>query len=216
MTLRNFSKVSTCFQLPVKDEVKKTLWFSKPIFISASIPKTGFVPGEKIPIEIAVSNTSSTDIKEFVVSLNIEAKYKTRTSIATESDSKTLISLGIPIEEWSGKETTIRTSLVVPPTVPSSQNLCEILKVKYMVNVTARLKGLHLNPRVSLPCVIGLIHLGAVPKGESHSNNFEDYTMELPTYEEATFMTPVKQQGDLMDGDKKFVPLVATFKAQFS
>lgn len=202
--------------MPIKDEVQKTMWFSKPIFMTATISKTGFVPGESIPIEISLLNQSSTDIKILEVSLNLSATYKTRTSIKTVSDFKTLATSVIPKEELKGKESILRTSMVVPPTLSSSQNLCEILKVKYVIYVTARLKGLHLNPRVSLPCVIGMIHLGAVPKGETHSNNFEDYGIELPTYEEATFMTPGKpSQNDEMVDDK-FVPVVPTFKAWFS
>lgn len=192
--------------------MKKSLLFSKPIFISASLSKTGFVPGERIPVEIAVMNTSSTKIKELVVSLNLVATYSTRTSISQENDHRALATVIIPNEEMKSKESRLSTYLEIPPTLPTSQNLCEILKVKYTVRVTARLGGLHLNPQVSLPCVIGSIPLGAISRRGIHSNRFEDYEIEPPTYEESAFMTP-GGQGD--DGEK-FVPFVPTFKVRSS
>ncbi|KAL5273514.1 hypothetical protein ACFFRR_000323 [Megaselia abdita] len=215
----NLNNSDINLSLPVKDEVKKSLWFSKPIFMSTFIPKTGFVPGERIPVEIDVMNTSSTHIKELVVSLVLTAIHQTRTSISTETDSKILTSVVIPQQEFKSKESTYKTFLEIPPTLPSSQNLCEILTVKYFVHVTAKLKGMHLNAHVVLPCVIGSIPLGAVSRDGIHSNRFEDYEIELPTYEEAAFMTALKPtSGDEMinDDDKNFLPLVPTFKVRSS
>lgn len=160
-------------------------------------------------------NESSTQIKELVASLFLVSICSTRVRIRTHSEelARNIISK----EEMENMDSVLITFLKIPPTIPSSLNLCEILEIKYEVRVTARLGGLHLNQTISLPCTIGSIPLGAVPKEGIHTNRFEDYEMEPPTYEEATFMTAGKRaQGNEMVGDTKFVPLVPTFEAMFS
>lgn len=182
--------------------------------MSASIPKTGYIPGENISVEISLRNHSSNQIKEVVVSLLLKTIYKTRTSVSTETETKYLSSVKIPKEEIKAEESYLNTSLTIPSVLPSSQDLCEILKVSYVVHIAARLSGLHINPQIALPCVIGTIPLGAYPKGGIHTNFLGDYEMELPTYEAATYMTGGRHlTTDIVD-EKNFVPFVPCFNVK--
>lgn len=67
--------------------------------------------------------------------------------------------------------------LKVPPASPTLNKLCEIIELAYQVYVEGKVTGPHINPRIYLPVVIGVIPLGVQALGSNNSNNLEDYAI---------------------------------------
>lgn len=142
---------------------------SDPLLMTASIPFTGYVPGQIINVNVEINNQSITRVNEVKVSLykiiNLTCqKPKQKTKLRYESTAE-VSSESVPM-------TTKRTfdlKIKVPSLAPNILN-CEVIDVKYMVEVKAKTSGLTSSPIIELPVVIGTVPL--------HEN--QDFNENLP------------------------------------
>lgn len=146
---------------PMKDEISKIFkmdFTSEPLYLSASIPFCGFVPGQTIPIKIEVNNQSKTHVKEVKVSLkkivslcSQKPKKKVKEMILSEAKLSTE---AVPILTMKNFE----EKLVVPSLSPNILN-CDVIQVQYELRVKAKTSGLNRSPKLKLPITIGTIPL---------------------------------------------------------
>ncbi|KAL5273517.1 hypothetical protein ACFFRR_000326 [Megaselia abdita] len=207
----NLNTYGPDLSLPVHDEFIKHLccWpcKSSPLLIDAKLEKSGYVPGESIPVTLSVTNSSKAQVKEISVKLSLFVTYKTRVHVKTKCERITLSECKITLS--SNEKSEFKEILKVPPASPTLNQLCEIIDLAYQVYVEGKVTGPHVNPRIYLPVVIGVIPLGIPALGSTNSNNLEDYAIPPPTYQEASYMGTVEVAEEAKeDGDEEtFVPM---------
>lgn len=137
------------------------IFATKPLHLSASIPQSGYVPGQQVNVSVEVRNDSRFDIIDVVVSLLKIVKYnsqipklKTKEEIITELDIK----YGI-IRKESRK--VFNQQLTIPPVPPSNSSYCRLLNVSYEVEVRCNVVKYSADPFIRLPIIIGTVPLNS-------------------------------------------------------
>lgn len=167
------------FQLPFCDDKEKKMWFglsNNKLVINAKVPKTGYVPGESIPVEVFINNKSSCDIWELSVKLVLKTLHRTRSHKSIHKEKISLAKVKYSKNQIR-KNCSFKELLLIPPTPPSYEDVCYIFNVSYAVVVTATLSGLHSELALKIPVVIGLVPLGVTERRKSEVFRFEDFNM---------------------------------------
>lgn len=177
-------------------------WFkSRPLHLKVGIPKTGYVPGESIPVIIHVINESSAKVKEVCIKLALKVHCKLRYSKRSTEEKISLTKVRTINREESSFA--IHEIINIPATPPTLTDLCKIIQLSYSVRVEVKLAGAHTSQEIKLPVVIGVIPLG--------SNVLEEESGSPPPYyQEPTYMTPalmiVDNEHEQDVSSSKFVP----------
>lgn len=148
-------------RVPLKEEFLKNFkmdFTSDPLYVSASIPFSGYVPGQTITVMINVNNQSKTHVKEVKVSLkkivllNSE-KPKKKTKMLVLSEAKGCTDpIGVQTKQY------FEMKIIVPSLPPMISN-CDAIKVFYELRVKAVTSGLSSNPKLKIPVMIGTVPL---------------------------------------------------------
>lgn len=133
---------------------------SSPLYVRVEIPVTGYVPGQKIPITVAVNNTSSVPV------LGINSKLKRKVSyISQKPREKTRVVDESLARVWtavrndeSGQYT---QKLEIPSVVPTGK--CSVLVIDYTLQVKVHVDGCYKNPKINIPITIGTIPFTPTP-----------------------------------------------------
>lgn len=153
---------SPILKTPLKAETTKSFFLglsSKSVYFSAEIPTRGFVAGQAVPISITTNNESNIDVKEIKISLKKIIQYnsqtpKTKTRERIESTSEIRHS-GV---ERKSKDNTV-VHMTLPAVPPTNITFCSIIQVSYIIQVVAKVGGIHFSPVVRLPVIIGTVPL---------------------------------------------------------
>lgn len=154
---------SSHHQIPTQMELTKNFCCGPcrtgPFSIVASIPQSGFVSGQIIKVSTEVTNMSTIPVDEMKFLLRKIVSYhsqtpssKTKEEIVDIQERRT----GGVSKNDHGR---FLVSLPVPPVPPTNINLCKVIHISYEIKVEARLSGLHTNPYIRIPIIIGTIPL---------------------------------------------------------
>lgn len=166
-------------KIPTKMEVFDTFYCglckTAPLYLAASIPISGYVSGQTVNVSIEINNESRIDVEDIKISLKKIILYnsqtptrKTKEEILNEAE----IRCGGVQKRNKGK---FDQKLLIPAVPPSNLHYCRVLNVSYEIHVTAKIAGLHQNPRIKLPIIIGTVPLSVVaipiqyPTAPSHT-----------------------------------------------
>jgi Arrestin (or S-antigen), N-terminal domain/Arrestin (or S-antigen), C-terminal domain len=134
---------------------------SKPFHMTASLPFTGFVPGQSIELTLNLNNQSNIDIEGTKVSLERNTQY------ISQTPRKKIRFECLPVKDVFGAgvracgSAEIRLSLLVPPLPPTNEKYCRVLTTGYHLKIIAKVNGAHKNPHLSIPITIGTIPIRA-------------------------------------------------------
>lgn len=165
--------------MPFCDVKEKKMWFglsNNKIVINAKLLKTGYVPGESIPVKVGIDNKSSSDVWKISIKLVLRARHRTRSHKSTHREKTTLAKVKYKKMEI-GKKSLFEETLLIPPTPPSYEDVCYIFDVSYSVDVKVKFSGLHSHLVLKIPLVIGLVPLAVTERQKSDGFRFEDYNM---------------------------------------
>eukprot|EP00099_Drosophila_melanogaster_P024295 NP_652649.1 uncharacterized protein Dmel_CG18746 [Drosophila melanogaster] len=132
---------------------------SSPLSMRLSVPQSGFVPGQIVPVEVMVSNDSGVAVEDITVKLTMVVIYYSQPPSAdTNKDRFEMV-----LKTGGGVSTKCRQQftfdLKVPPTPPTCFNLCSIIQIGYQVEAEARVKGCHGGQSLHMPITIGSVPL---------------------------------------------------------
>ncbi|XP_030559141.1 arrestin domain-containing protein 3-like [Drosophila novamexicana] len=131
---------------------------SEPIRLQLSLPQRGFVPGQKIPVGVLVTNDSHIRVEEIEASLVMMVLYYSQHSVKTISERFVVSKQqGEGVTRNCKKQFTF--DLLVPATPPTCFDLCRIIQIAYQVAVETKVKSWHINERVHMPVTIGNVPL---------------------------------------------------------
>uniref|UniRef100_A0A182Q197 Arrestin C-terminal-like domain-containing protein n=1 Tax=Anopheles farauti TaxID=69004 RepID=A0A182Q197_9DIPT len=133
-------------------------WRTKPLYVRVTVPYTGYVPGQAIPLTIDLNNQSSRTIEGVNMKLLQEVTYNAETpSKRTRRQVNTIVKhIGDGVGSEAQKHYEQR--LVVPTVIPTcgSQNL---INVSYRLHITVRVTGCGSDPVLEIPLIIGSVPL---------------------------------------------------------
>lgn len=147
--------------LPMEVEKIKTFCClcckSRPLILTAFIPRSGYALGEEILLTISIVNKSSTDVASTVIKL---IRVETFTS---QSPDERILKLRESISELhsngakAGERVSFEELIKIPRTIPiTNHRCCRIFKVSYELKLTARTLGINSSPEIHIPITIGV------------------------------------------------------------
>lgn len=148
---------------PKREETSKTFcWFficclgSSPLVISVSIPYSGFVPGQKIPITIEMNNQSHVDVRSTKITLKGLHTFNFEYPSTCKQIEKYRLDYKLTTGVKSGKAVKLEESLKVPEMLnPSNENQCKVFQITYVIKVAAVVDDPHQSPFVHIPITVG-------------------------------------------------------------
>ncbi|XP_035899893.1 arrestin domain-containing protein 2-like isoform X2 [Anopheles stephensi] len=130
------------------------IWRTQPLFVRLTVPCTGYVPGQAIPLTIDLDNRSTRLIEGVNMKLQQEVIYRAESpSPKFRRQVHTVVKhIGDGVEGESTRQYVQR--LVVPTVVPTcgDQNL---ISVAYRLHLTVRVEGCGSDPVLEIPLIIG-------------------------------------------------------------
>ncbi|XP_017053002.1 arrestin domain-containing protein 3 [Drosophila ficusphila] len=165
---------SPLLRVPAHSETSKTYccWPCKsdPLALQLTVPQTGFVPGQQIPLSVLVTNDSHIPVEQLLISFVMLVTYHSKPPSMPNSTSERLVVntlKGDSVQRNCKK--LFNYEIRVPATPPTCFNLCGIIQIAYQVEVEGVVKGCHQNEQVAIPVTIGSVplsqHVPIQPRG---------------------------------------------------
>lgn len=144
------------------------MWFGlskNKVSLEATIRKGAYVVGDVIHVELNLSNTTtSVIIEEIAFRLVLKSVFTARMEQMNHIDRLAIASYKVP-KEKIGKECVLSADLIVPPTLPTTVGICEIMEHTYSVDISTTVDSkMHSVKEIKLPVIIGVIPFGTVRK----------------------------------------------------
>lgn len=127
----------------------------KPGFVSlfVDLPKTGFIPGEEIPISIKVENNAGVFFKSVKIHFHQCIKYTSylpRVQVKTSTISQVHNNLTMS----GAASRTVEATLITPQAPPSSETLSKVIRISYEISIIIETTK-KMIIRSSVPIIIG-------------------------------------------------------------
>ncbi|KAG5679842.1 hypothetical protein PVAND_009379 [Polypedilum vanderplanki] len=156
--LNNMEKAAEPFKLPMEKTFCCWCCASAPLSVIISVPVTGYVSGQSIPILAEIDNQSNVDVEKVKFQFRKHLAFHTTAPRLTKKDVKSIGELALgPFNK--GEQRTIRQSLEIPPLPASNLQNCGIIDLHYDLYVVCEVAGFHTNLDGVIPITIGTIPL---------------------------------------------------------
>jgi hypothetical protein len=221
--LNQMEKAREPFKLPMEKTFCCWCCASAPLSVVVSIPVTGYVSGQSIPLLAEIDNQSNVDVEKVKFQFRKHLAFHTTAPKLTKTDSKVIGELALgPFAK--GEQKTIRQSLDIPSLPASNLINCGIIDLHYDMSVVCEVSGFHTNMDGVIPITIGTVPLkdytpqpsagqqmdissmpthpisspdangGAI--GWSNGDNSLYPNIPPPTFSEGDFSASIKDKGD--------------------
>ena len=178
-------------QIPTKMEIIKTFCCgicSDPLYMSASIPVSGYVSGQSFNISININNQSGVTIQGIHCSLKKMIHYhsqspsrKTREEIVNMAEVR-----GAGVKEHGRGN--FEMQLAIPPVPPTNTQFSRVVNVFYLLQVKAHTTGMHRDVIIRIPITIGTIPLACTVPA---TNGYAPIQPSAPTGQTPSPDTPL-------------------------
>ncbi|XP_069695342.1 arrestin domain-containing protein 17-like [Periplaneta americana] len=148
---------------PIKQEVEKRFCCfcceSGPLTMVLSLPVSGYVPGQDIPITLEIDNASDVGV------LDVKCKLKKLITFIATSPYGSSREEEITLEEVTfpavppNNSKTATENMKIPPLPPSDLDNCDIIDLSYYLKVVAEVSRCHSDLKTSTPIVLGTVPL---------------------------------------------------------
>lgn len=151
---------------PFKLELEKSFCCfccrSGPLAVITSIPQTGYVSGQTLPITCEVDNTSNVNLTAVKLELRKLVTFHTNQPRSEKRESKVIIatlSIG-PVN--AGESRTFTQQMEIPALPPTNLLNCGIIALDYDLHVDCDVSGPHRNLTGKVPITLGTIPLASL------------------------------------------------------
>lgn len=129
---------------------------SKPLHMTVFIPYSGYTINQNVPIRVTYNNESNVDVLKTAVSLKQIVTFSCHTpNEDTKVKEYRLLEIhasGVKAHEAND----FCVALRIPTTAVNSNGMfCKVINIRYVIEVTADVSGLHSNIHNEIPIVIG-------------------------------------------------------------
>ncbi|XP_058453413.1 arrestin domain-containing protein 3-like [Malaya genurostris] len=149
-----------------QDQLRFYCWIcrSNPLMVTATVARTGFIPGDTIPLVIEVNNLSKEEVSEIVIKFQKVVKFISQvqlieqTQVIAENQLVKYEMLEIqktprPVAKLSND--TFEQKFLVGPVTPTEDRICKIIKIGYELNILVKPKLSTQKMEMVIPIVIG-------------------------------------------------------------
>lgn len=152
---------------------------SAPLSVVVSVPVTGYLSGQAIPLLIEIDNQSNVDVEKIKFQFRKHLAFHTTAPRMTKNDVSSIGELAFgPFNK--SEQRTIRQSLDIPPLPPSNLANCGIIDLHYDLFVDCQVSGFHTNLSGVIPITIGTVPLNDYTPQAPASQQQVDISM-MPT-----------------------------------
>uniref|UniRef100_A0A2K6VB87 Arrestin C-terminal-like domain-containing protein n=1 Tax=Anopheles darlingi TaxID=43151 RepID=A0A2K6VB87_ANODA len=186
----NLNEIGNGIDMPYRIEVQKVFCCgpcaSDPLHISAQIPAGGYVPGQKITIRIATFNKSTRNVNEFNVKLVQNVRYISQTPTRHEKTVSVTVASERCAGVAAGDDNVFDRDLTIPSLPPSSNQkiYCQLIIIDYKLKLEAKVSGLSVDLKMSIPIVLGTIplmnHPAAMINNMNNNNQLHSFPVIIP------------------------------------
>lgn len=152
--------------MPCQMEITKSFccWPCRtgPLSLTATIPQTGYVPGQNIVVQAQVINLSGSTIEQMKFVLRQSIVYHSQTPTRATKEELRSIQQKRSSGVAQNNEERFEISLPIPSLPSTNEGGCRIIYISYDIKVEAKIIGVRQNPFVVLPITIGNVPLQAV------------------------------------------------------
>lgn len=186
LTIVRYEDLNTLplLKYPKREEASKTFcWFficclgSSPLVMSVSIPYSGFVPGQKIPVTIEMNNQSHVEVKSTKITLKGLHKFNFDYPSTSKHVEKYRLDYKLASGVKAGKFVKLEEFVKVPEMLnPSNEAHCKVFQITYVVKIAAMVDDPHQSPCIHIPITVGsfpLIFKDNLPKDVERPTTFE-------------------------------------------
>lgn len=163
---------------------------SAPLSIVASIPQSGYVPGQSVIVSVNILNRSNVPIDDIRYYLRRIVQYHSQTPAMKTKEETVNIQQhrtgGMPRND-DGR---YKVALLIPAVPPTNISLCKVVHITYDVKVEAKVSKMHANPSILIPITIGTVPLnenGGIAPVQPPINT---HLLTLPITEQQTGYNP--------------------------
>lgn len=155
--------------LPLEDEIEKSFcyfclcpWGKLRAVIS--VPSSGFVAGQVIPVTVHCENESTVSVSKIKVYLKKKLKfYAMRPTRGTKEEEIIVVKAKCERPFTASFEDHVTVQLKVPPLPSSGLEFCSIMDLDYSLKVVICFSGMHLGVERNFPILIGTVPLYRSP-----------------------------------------------------
>lgn len=199
--------------MPCQMEIAKSFccWPCRtgPLSLTASVPQTGYVPGQSIVIQAQVINLSGSNVDCMKFELRQLIVYHSQTPTRATKEEKRSVLQKRSAGCAQNNEERYEVNLSIPSLPSTNINSCRIIFISYDVKIEAKVSGFNNNPFVEIPITIGNVPLQSVRHAYENvgfSTASEDTTAQMPP---RTFETPTApMSSDLVASGQQPIGLV--------
>lgn len=156
---------------------------SGPLLFTATLPQTGFVPGQSIPITLDIVNRSNIKLHEIIFKLKEKIRYTCEVPhAATKFEEREIAKMKSDgVDKKDRKHTVI--DLVVPAIPPSNMNLCRIIQITYELVIKPKTSGGSKDlKQLEIPVTIGTIPLSVPTIIQARDNVIASAPSDVPEF----------------------------------
>lgn len=132
---------------------------SGPLSIVASIPQSGYVPGQSVIVTANILNRSNMPIDDIRYYLRRIVQYHSQTPAMKTKEEI----INIQQQRTGGlsrnDDARFKVALLIPAVPPTNISLCKVVHITYDVKIEAKVSKMHANPFVLIPITIGTVPL---------------------------------------------------------
>lgn len=134
---------------------------SGPLSLTASVPQTGYVPGESIIIQARVINLSSSCVDYMKFDLRQLIVYHSQTPKKNTKEERRTILQKRSSGVGKNDEERYEIALPIPSLPPTNATCCRIIDISYDIRIEA-IVGMKSNPLIEFPITIGNVPLQSI------------------------------------------------------
>ena len=132
---------------------------SDPFNITVTVPVTGYIPGQSIPLTIECENRSDVDIEKIDIRLVRNVEFTTHTPYQKTRIEENLIAAEVIGPLLEGKTLTCTKYLDIPADIVPYMDHCNLIKFDYKIKMETLPSGCHLAFERKIPIVMGTVPL---------------------------------------------------------
>lgn len=125
--------------------------------MSAQTTITAYTGGQKAKFIIYVNNESSSDVMSMVIELVRHVNYNSDEPKKKTKQKKECLKTSRYEGVTARTMKEIEAIFTIPSVAPTSDGSVRVLEISYSIKITALLGGLHSDPFVSIPIIIGTV-----------------------------------------------------------
>lgn len=143
--------------VPQQKQIARNIGYfgSGPITLQIFIPRSAYTPGEKLPLQVTVTNNSSTHVDKVKFSVRKIINYFSITPITMQKQEiiKILKKEAGGVDKKS--EQKYEHMLLIPDLPATDEQASKIIHITYEIKVEVKLSGLYKNIIETIPLIIG-------------------------------------------------------------